>query len=488
MWLACPAVGQAKLSVTKTADSLVDPAALTINGAFGQAINGLSFQQDAVISHAGYQYVGYYDGNRRVCLARRKLPGGDWRKIRFEDYDFQSDDAHNIISIGICPRDGTIHLAFDHHGHPLHYRASRKHVASDPESVEWSPALFGPVTDELETGKPIRITYPRFIQTPDGNLQFCYRRGGSGSGDRMLVDYDGDSGRWSGTRQIDSGQGLFTDTLGQSNSRCSYPNGYTYGPAGRLHVTWVWREDSQGANHDLVYVSSEDRGRTWLNNGGQVLAGPPHVNSPGIAVVPISQTLGLMNTHGQAVDSKGRVHVVVWHCTAESLEAAGSKPGEHRWGPPEARRYHHYWRQTDGRWNHRQLPGPVGNRPKVFIDSNDNAWVIYATRNPGEKLPDGHLHRRGNLTIAAATAAANWTDWQIVHTEPGPFVNEILADPCRWATETILSVMVQQSPAQAHEATALRILDFTVTNVEPGSRQSPGFGIQPCGAARNPES
>ena len=111
--------------VTKLRDSLVDPAALTIVGGFGQCINGLSFQQDAVTTHAGWQYVGYYDASRRVCLAQRKLPDDAWQHLRFPDYDFRSDDAHNTISLGLCPKDGTIHLAFDHHGHPLHYRVSR---------------------------------------------------------------------------------------------------------------------------------------------------------------------------------------------------------------------------------------------------------------------------------------------------------------------------------------------------------------------------
>ncbi|UCD50415.1 MAG: hypothetical protein JSW27_23185, partial [Phycisphaerales bacterium] len=76
----------ATLAVTKIGDSLVDRQALTIDGAFGQAINGLSFQQDAVLTHGTHQYVGYYDGLRRVCLARRALPSGAWEVIRFADY------------------------------------------------------------------------------------------------------------------------------------------------------------------------------------------------------------------------------------------------------------------------------------------------------------------------------------------------------------------------------------------------------------------
>lgn len=459
--IAAPTVS-ADVAIQKIGDSLVDPTALTIKGGFGQCINGLAFQQDALVTHRTHQYVAYYDGKRRVCLARRQLPEGDWQILRFPDYDFRSNDAHNTISMGICPQDGTIHLAFDHHVHPLHYRLSRPDVATNPQDVTWTPDLFGPVTSELEKGQPIKITYPRFWQTPDGGLQFCYRQGGSGNGDRMLVDYDARTGTWRNTRQIDSRAGSFTDALGESRSRCSYPNGYNYGPAGRLHATWVWREHSQGANHDLMYAYSEDGGKTWLNNQRQTLAEPAHVNSPGITVARISRLHGLMNTHGQAVDSRGRVHVVMWHCTDESLRAAGSKPGEHRWGPPQARRYHHYWRDRDGRWHHTELPPVAGNRPKVFLDRHDNAYVIYAARQSTADLADGHLHVAGDLVILAATAASGWKDWQIMHVEKGPFVNEMLGDIYRWKKDAVLSVMVQESPRTAHQPTPLRILDYVL--------------------------
>lgn len=452
----------ADMTVTKTGDSVVDPYALTIKGGFGQSINGLSFQQDAVVTHAEHQYVAYYDAKRRVCLARRKLPIGNWKIIHFNDYDFQSNDAHNTISMGICPKDGTIHLAFDHHGHPLHYRMSKKGVANNPESISWDPSLFEPITSELEKGKPIKITYPRFWQTPDGGLQFCYRQGGSGNGDRMLVDYNAQTGTWENTRQIDSRKGLFSDSLGESRSRCSYPNGYNYGPRGHLHVTWVWRESSQGSNHDLMYAYSEDKGNTWLNNTGERIAGSPHVNSPGITVVTINRIHGLMNTHGQAIDSEGRVHVVMWHCTDQTLQAAGSKPGEFRWGPPQARRYHHYWRGPDGHWHHRELPWVAGNRPKIFMDKKNNAYMIFGVKHPSVKLADGHLHSAGDLAIAGASAFSKWEDWKVIHLEKGPFVNEMLGDIHRWNKEGILSVMVQESPKKAHEATPLRILDFTL--------------------------
>ncbi|WP_100612800.1 BNR-4 repeat-containing protein [Confluentibacter lentus] len=88
--------------------------------------------------------------------SRRKLPLGAWETIEFLDYDFQSDDLHNVVSMGICLNDGTIHLAFDHHVHPLHSRVSKKDLATNPESEAWSTASFGPIIDELEENNPIK--------------------------------------------------------------------------------------------------------------------------------------------------------------------------------------------------------------------------------------------------------------------------------------------------------------------------------------------
>ena len=442
-------VAMAQSRVKKIGDSILDASALNLGEEkygevrFAKRINGLSFQQDAMVTHAGYQYVGYYDGDRQVCIARRKLSLGAWEVIRLDDYAFESNDAHNTISIGVCPADGTIHISFDHHVHPLNYRVSDKGVTTNPETTQWQASLFGPVVSELEKNKPIkRVSYPRFWQTPSGGLQFCYRAGGSGNGKRILVDYDPESSKWLNTREIDSSKGAY----GESVSRCSYPNGYTYGPNGKLHMTWVWRETPSSPNHDLMYAFSEDEGKTWLNNGGDELEGPAALDSPGIAVVTINEAYGLINTNGQAVDSNGRVHTVMRHCNDESLEAAGSKPGEVRFGPSAARRYFHYFRSEDGTWETRVLPGVAGSRPKVFMDEADNAYLIF--------------QKSGKLLIMGAKASASWNDWELVYTEPGPFVNEMLGDYYRWKDSAVLSIMVQERPKKGHESTALRILDF----------------------------
>jgi hypothetical protein len=485
MGMSCLCWGDFK--VTKTCDSVVDAKALVLGRSHpefgGQGINAVHCQQDAMVTHKNHQYVAYYDANRRVSIARRKLPAGQWSIIHFTDYFFENNDDHNTICMGVCPGDGTIHLTFDHHIDSLHYRVSRKGVASHPETIKWEASLFGPIVSELEKGRTlIGLTYPRFWQTPEGNLQLCYRVGSSGGGDRMLVDYDAATSTWINTRQIDSGKGEFQDTFNKSPSRCSYPNGYDYGPFGRLHVTWVWRERTQGANHGIMYAYSEDRGKTWLNNQGKVLAEPPHIGSPGIKVVDISRAYSLINSQSQAVDSKGRIHTVMWHTTDETLEAAKTKPGKSQecWGPPDARRYHHYWRDKNGTWQHTELPWVAGNIPKLFMDKNDNAYLIYGGAKQGTLMKLHNVDH--NLTIAAATANSNWTDWEIIHVEKGPFFSDMLGDLYRWKKEGVLSVIVQDSPRQQHgpnysyqkvvrpgetpqqgdEPTPLRILDFSL--------------------------
>jgi len=458
LFLVVPVHAQVKISQKNI--STVDAQALTIDGKFGTAINGRTYQKEALATFNGYQYLAYYNHDRRVCISRRKLPSGEWNTIQFLDYVFNSDDSHNIVSFGICPNDGTIHLAFDHHVHPLHYRVSKKGLATNPESHEWTAASFGPILSELESNKPIKITYPKFWQTPEGNLQMNYRVRGSGNGDRMLVDYNAKTGKWENTRQIDSALGMFEDQLGKSETRCSYPNGYDYDPNGRLHVTWVWREDSQGANHDLIYVYSDDQGMTWKDNEGKLLKEIPNVNSPGIVVQSIPRVLGLMNDHGQVIDSKNRVHCVMYHCTKETIEAAGSTLGATRWGPKNAQRYFHYWRDEKGTWNSFQLPMVVGNRPKIFTDKKDNLIMIYCgTTNTNLKAKS---NRDNNLIVAVATAKNNWQDWHIAYTLKGPFMNDMLGDNYRWKEEKVLSVMLQDEPNEIRKPSPLRVVDLII--------------------------
>lgn len=451
------ATAAAAPAVQMIGDTIVDPAALTIDGVYGQCINGQSFQQDALTTFNGWQYVTWYDQQRHVCLARRQLPARQWQFIRFSDYDFRGDDAHNVISLGICPADGTIHLAFDHHINPLHYRVSQKGAALLPEQAVWSMELFTPVINRL-AGAMDRVTYPAFVATPDGNLQLHYRAGTSGAGQRWVVDYDAAAATWRNNRQIDTGDGTFRDQFNESKNRNAYPNSFNFDSHGRLHYTWVWRENTQGANHDLCYAYSDDRGMNWRNNGGDVVKGGDgkeliRIDSPGITVVPLDRSRSLMNQQAQTVDSRGRVHVLLWHARDDYRYAK-------QWWVPTQCSYFHYWRDEQGRWQRREIRSEVGNRPKLFCAADDTLYAVFTVNRDPTKWSHDIYYTDGELRIASASATGGWSDWKVVYRGTGHYLNEALGDAVRFKTEGVLSVIAQDTPAAPRQSTALRVLDF----------------------------
>jgi len=79
-----------------------------------------------------------------MCHARRALPTGAWATFEFTDYSLSADDAHNTISIGICPGDGTLHLSFDHHSNNLHYRKSVAGFVTNPTTATWPHPVSPP--------------------------------------------------------------------------------------------------------------------------------------------------------------------------------------------------------------------------------------------------------------------------------------------------------------------------------------------------------
>ena len=268
-----PALVQAQIELVQR--SLVDPRGLNFaNGPqtrFSTAINGATHQQNPLVSYKGYQYVTYYNAQRYVCLGRRKLPNGRWNVIRFKDYRITNNDSHNTAVLGICPKDGTIHLAFDHHSTRLNYRRSVKGLANKPDEMKWNASMFSPITNKLgRVEKNLnKICYPRFLTTPTGDLLLYYRYLTSANGDGTLQFYDGDRRQW----RTDYGRFIARDIdrfrhQGKiSEFRCPYINGMSF-QGNRLHVTWSWRDRFEKSNprnnHSLCYAYSDDLGKTCL--------------------------------------------------------------------------------------------------------------------------------------------------------------------------------------------------------------------------------
>lgn len=284
-----------------------------------------NFGPGSLWTHKGWQYAAYWDDQCQVSVARRQLPSGNWSVVSLSGYRRTATenrgkvgpkamgfgDGHEKVAMGISD-DGVIHLAFDHHGSTLRYRASELGLANDPEAHEWSAERFGPVQDNLGGSLLDYVTYPSF--TVDGNRLALYLRmgGGSGSGNSHFCEYE--NGSWIVNEETAS-KLIDKNWSGGNGTVNAYPFG-TVVQNGRRHLAWCWR-DSPAANscHDLCYAYSDDHGQTWKNNDGETIAqlGSNFItaDSPGVAVWEIPPGTKYINGGSMQVDSTGRVHVLV---------------------------------------------------------------------------------------------------------------------------------------------------------------------------------
>jgi len=432
--------------VVETGNSVIDPRALNFENApfreWSETPNGLSFQQEGVWSFGGWQYATWWDAEWRLSVGRRQLPDGEWESIHFSDHRLERDDIHNVAVLGICGVDGTVHLSFDHHNDRLHYRLSRPGMALDPASHRWEEQQFSPVLRDLPgADAPVEsLTYPQFFESPGGGLSMYYRTGGAGNGDSHLARYEPGSETWEYLGCFISREGVYRG----SATRNAYLHGIGYDRTGRLHTTWCWREGPDAkmprtgargesgkmSNHDLCYAYSDDGGREWMGNAGELvrsLSGPEaiRVDSPGISVEEIPMGTGLYNQVTQTVDGEGGVHAIV--------------PRE------DYLTYHHYWRTPDGGWGHRKL-GYGGVRPRLVSDSEGNLVLVCRGQEDGR------------LRVVSARRSSGWSDWTLEYATDTVFGNEPLVDLARWRKDGLLSIYLQDKAAEPGRPSALRVV------------------------------
>lgn len=444
---------------------------------YGRAMNGISFQDQILLTFDGYQYTAWYDivGTMQlIWLARRPVTnasGGAWEKFQtdseFTNGDEGSWDAHNVIAFGICPGDGTLHLAWDLHGQTLKYRRSVLGLCTTNKSA-WGAGMLGPQTNKLSAADAINydasVTYPQFVATPDNKLILNRRYQDSGNGDCLMQTYDPATGTWSANRLFISRVGTYSG----SASRNAYLNGFDLSPDGKIHVTWTWREGAGSANHDLCYAYSADGGVTWRDNAGNVVADTGlgqsmNLNTPGIIFQPLNTQQLLINQQAQCVDNDGRLHVLVLHRrTDPGYEYPNYTTANFS---TLATAYFHYFRDpATGVWTQRRLPPdlyPVGSRPKIAFDAQGNVYGAYLSYPAGTAVVPGY--RNGKLVLASATKASGYSDWAVAQALTNDFNGEPLVDQARLLSDNVLSVYIQENSANsAVVGTPLHVLDFAV--------------------------
>lgn len=425
-------------------------------------MNWASFDQDKVVSYGGYQYSVYWAADLVLSVARRNLETDEVQTVRLENYILaagkaasQQRNGHRNTVIGISPGDGRIHLSWDHHVDDLNYTRSRSGLLTDPPA-QISAADFEP-RQPIMDGAPQRVTYPRFLNDRADNLFFVYRSGGSGRGNTTFFEYDAAEGDWS----------LISDTLfglegvyppwNNSASRNAYMHDLLFDDNGRLHITWVFREEARtwASNHDLHYAYSDDRGRSWKNNAGEEIADTRRgeritIDSPGIVVREIPVFSWLMNQCSMALDSNNNPHVATYHMQDPYV------PEDLQHNPPSHVRdrlnYYHYWRDNDGQW-HRSEPLPMlgGARPQI-VSGPDDTLVMYFRTGDG-------------FFAHVARADDGWRKWRTIRLTRPEFTCGDISKPDRrrLLEEGILSFTA--NPKAQEEGTGYVFLDFDMKRI-----------------------
>ncbi len=233
-----------------------------------------------------FQYVVYYDQDRNMSVAQRRLNSKEWKvEILPSTLGW---DSHNSVVIAEDKK-GYLHISGNMHNVPLVYFRSRKpHDIGDFEALD------------MVGREEQRVTYPVFFKDKDGELFFQYRDGGSGNGVTYINRYNTSSESW--TRVLD--QGLF-DGEEETNA---YPTSPKLGPDGFFHYMWVWRLNPiANTNHNLSYVRTQDF-QHFENIQGEDIPIPIQYRERRVIADPVGPWNGLMNSSKRlSFDSKGRV-------------------------------------------------------------------------------------------------------------------------------------------------------------------------------------
>ncbi|MBL9210219.1 MAG: BNR repeat-containing protein [Opitutaceae bacterium] len=218
----------------------------------------------ALLTERDHQFVAYYDAERRLTVAGRRVGASTWTRVqppgvavarRNRMSNVTGWDSHNYLRLAL-DREGHLHLAGNLHVDPLVYYRSR--VPFDVSTLER--------LDRMTGEREARCTYPVFFKNAAGDLFFRYRDGSSGNGSDLYNAYDPVTRTW---RRL-----IATSLLEGQGERNAYAIEPTLGPDGRFHLVWMWRETPDCAtNHTLSYARSRDFVH-WENSRGEAVALP----------------------------------------------------------------------------------------------------------------------------------------------------------------------------------------------------------------------
>lgn len=238
------------------------------------------------------QYVVYYNSEGRTVAAQRLLTETSWKQKILsskmnnatrvsvdESSTIAGFDGHNDICMAV-DSEGYIHVSLNHHVNRLTY--FRSTLPHDITTLAQVDAMVGDGSQQED-----RVTYPKFMNAPTGELLFHYRHGKSGAGYEIYNIYDLSSQTWS--RFLD------TPLISGESLRNAYQVGPFLGSDGWYHLGWVWRDSGDAStSHSPSYARSHDL-KNWETVSGEKLALPIRFGDIGTRIDTIPVKGGIIN-------------------------------------------------------------------------------------------------------------------------------------------------------------------------------------------------
>ena len=268
-----------------------------------------SYSQSNIVTLAdGTQYAVWINDSIRPIVGKRVVGSSQWttydlRDIAGDPFGAQAADGHNTFTIGVDDA-GRVHVSGNMHNDPLKY--ARTNTPGDISA--WTA---GAMVGSEENA----VAYPRFFNTPGGQIFFLYRQGGSGSGNLMLNRLVGSA--W---------ERAATVVDGTTDSVSPYENWAAVDVNGGIHIFFMWRTTGDAeTNSDISYAFTPDGGVTWAKSTGATYAMPIRQATAEV-VWAVPQRSGLINQSGADVDTDGNPHAAFM-----MYDAGGNTQYFHLW-------------------------------------------------------------------------------------------------------------------------------------------------------------
>jgi len=398
-------------------------------------LNAQSFVRNNLYTVGTTQYIAFYGANTNIILGSHLLGTTNWTLVPTTFPPNSATDGHDTISIGIGA-DGIVHCSWGMHGDPFNYARGTR---------PWSLNLI----QTNMTGYESAVTYPQFLNCPNGDLLYFFREGGSGAGNSYINHYSAVTQTWTNVTLGASQAPIIVGETGVAATTCNaYPNYECFDAHTNLQITWTWRDNAASIdfNHDTLFARSPDYGITWQEwNGAPYTL--PITASNADNIWPIATNHSIMNQSGQCLDTNGRPVVCNW------------------WAPLGAGtpiQYLIIW--NDGtQWRTNQIGNRTTTenqtwptRPMIVCDPNNWLWVFFTDPERGSvptvawtSDPNRAAWNFANLTSQwmGDRASTVWGGWEFTH------------DPVRWERDGILDVLYQ-SIANATPVTPVSVLEF----------------------------